>query len=175
MKKLVLTILLYSPVLVFCQQSSIGISGGYASNGIGTIAEYNHYFKERSIINSSIYYSFSSINEKGQEINFSDITLNVGYFYRVLKTGKSRFSINLGGGGVAGYEVINNGSNTLDSGAILNAESKAIFGAYVGSQINYFISNYFSLSLVTNQFYHANSDIGELAFYTGVGIKYFVF
>jgi len=175
MKHLLFIIFGVFTIVVNSQQSSIGLSGGYTTNGIAGIAEYNHHWGSHSTINSSLYYSYNTIKENELEALYSDITVNVGYYHKVHNAEQGRFKILLGGGGVIGYEIINNGKDVLDNGVGIKGESQIIYGAYVGTNLNYFISDAFALSLVGNEFYHINSDLGNFVFYVGVGLKYYVF
>lgn len=175
MRTLIFILLVASPLLVKAQQSSIGLSLGYTSNGLAGLAEYNHHFKEKSVINSSLYYSHAKYQQNAIESIYNNITVNVGYYYKVHNATQGHFKILFGGGGVIGYEIINNGQKMLENGVGVTEESKVIYGAYLGANFNYFISDFFAISLVTNEFYHANSDLGNFAFYAGLGIKYFVF
>ncbi|WP_075344136.1 conjugal transfer protein TraO [Tenacibaculum agarivorans] len=157
------------------QRSSVGVSGGYTSNGFGAMVEYNHFWKEKNSINSSVYYSLASIDQGTETLDYNNITLNVGYYRRLINFEDGRFTNEIGGGGVIGYEILNDGKEELDTGAVIEGESQVIYGAYIGTNFNYFISDFFTVSLVANQFYHVNSDLGNYATYVGLGIKYYVF
>jgi len=178
MRTLIISMLVFFPIFLFAQHSSIGISGGYTTNGYGGIAEYNYHFgnDNKSVLNTSIYFSQATqdfTNDK--DVPYNNATLNLGYYYKALESGNQRFSFFLGGGIVIGYESLNNGKDTLDSGAIIDGESQTIYGGYVGGTLNYLFNDSLAISLVTNEFYHTNSDIGNFAFYAGLGLKLYIF
>lgn len=175
MKKQILMALLLLPLFVVAQQSSSGFSLGYTTNGYGGIGEYNHYFGKASVINFSVYASQATFNGGGFKINYNNIMGNVGYYHRVHNVDRGKFRVLLGGGGTIGAELSKIKESPFDNGTFNTTDTKLIYGGYIGSNMNYIISEYFALSLVLNQFYHANSDIGKFAFYSGLGIKFFVF
>ena len=82
---------------------------------------------------------------------------------------------NVGGGGVIGYEVINNGNNTLDTGAMIDGKSRFIYGIYAGVEWEMVLGNDLSLLIKANEYYHINSDVGNFYPYAGIGLRYFLF
>uniref|UniRef100_A0A171ANS3 Conjugal transfer protein n=1 Tax=Triatoma infestans TaxID=30076 RepID=A0A171ANS3_TRIIF len=85
------------------------------------------------------------------------------------------FVLNLGGGGIIGYEVINNGNSLLETGAIIDAKSQFIYGVFIGLEGEITLSNDFSLLIKANEYYHINSDVGQFYPYAGIGLRYFLF
>lgn len=154
------------------QGSSISLSGGYTTNGIGVLANYNIELNRNSYVHLSGYYSIAEDQQKNYDIAYNNLSLNVGYFYNVLTTADRRFTISLGGGGLVGYEIINNGNSTLDTGAIVDGDSKVIYGGFVGADTSYSLTDALSLTLIVQEYYHNNSDLGNFALYSGLGIRY---
>lgn len=155
--------------------SSIGVSGGYAEDGYGIIATYNYHLNRNRYAQLSIFGAIAE--DKGTfDIPYNIFTVQPGYFIKVWEERRfKRYSINLGGGGIIGFEVINNGNNELETGAIIDARSQFIYGVYAGMEGEITISNSFSILIKANEYYHINSDIGNFYPYAGIGIRYFLF
>lgn len=172
MKKLVCILMLSVPSLFFAQQPSLGISGGYTTNGFAVLGVYYHGLSDRSDIHISLYFSVAESKSDAMKVPYNDLSLNIGYYYKILQDRYNRFHLSLGLGGLVGYEIINNGDNELPNGAVIDGESQLIYGGFVGGEAEYALSDTFSLILVANEFYHVNSDLGNTSFYGGLGIKY---
>ena len=82
-------------------------------------------------------------------------------------------NVNIGAGGVFGYETVNKGEKNLSNGALITSRPGFIFGAFLGLDIDYSISDKLSLVLKANQYYHANSNLGEFVPFVGLGLKYY--
>ncbi len=155
--------------------SSIGISSGYAEDGFGIMATYNYHLNRSRYAHLSVFAVVAE--DKGSfTIPYNIFTVQPGYFFKVLeqRTFKS-YALNLGGGAIIGYEVINKGNSLLETGAIIDASSKFIYGVYVGLEGELTLSNDFSLLVKANEYYHANSDVGNFYPYAGIGLRYFLF
>ena len=76
---------------------------------------------------------------------------------------------------MAGYELVNGGQNELSNIVFINGESKLIYGAVVGAEIDVIISNRLSIVAKTSQFYHVNSDFGKFTNFSGLGLRYYFF
>lgn len=155
--------------------SSIGLSGGYAEDGFGVMATYNYHLDRNSFAQLGIFTAIAE--DKGTfDIPYNIFTVQPGYFRKVWEQPTfKKYALDLGGGGVLGYEVINNGNNTLENGAILDARSQFIYGAYLGLEFEILLGNSLSVLIKTNEYYHANSDVGNFYPYAGIGLRYFLF
>lgn len=172
MNKYFYLLLLLLPVVSSAQESSFSVSGGYTIDGFGGMAEYYYGLNENSDLHAALFASFSEDEEQGITIPYKDISLNVGYFYRIVRDRYDRFFISIGGGGLVGYEIINGGNDKLENGALINGKNNLIYGGYVGAEINYYLSDTVALVGVVNEFYHFNSDLGNNLFYGGLGLKF---
>lgn len=159
------------------QSSTIALLGGYSDDGYGIMVNYNYFLSRTAFVQASGFYSSNkaSIKNRDLKLPYDNFTINAGYFDEVYKTLRETFNINLGGGGTIGYEVINKGSNTLDSGALIKDQSKFIYGIYASAEFEYYLNNQFSAIIKLNEFYHANSDLGKFTFFGGVGIRYYIY
>jgi len=155
--------------------SSIGISGGYVEDGFGVMATYNYHLNRKNYAQLSIFTAIAE--DKGTfEIPYNIFTVQPGYFIKIWEQPSfKKYSLNIGGGGVIGYEVINNGNNTLETGAIIDGKSQFIYGIYIGIEGEIILGNDFSILIKANEYYHINSDVGKFYPYLGIGMRYFLF
>jgi len=155
--------------------SSIGLSGGYAEDGFGIMGTYNYHLNRNRYAQLSIFAAIAE--DKGTfNIPYNIFTVQPGYFIKVWEQKNfKKYALNLGGGAIIGYEVINNGNSLLETGAVLEARSQFIYGAYLGLEGEISLSNDFSILLKANESYHANSDVGNFYPYAGIGLRYFLF
>ncbi|WP_205764430.1 conjugal transfer protein TraO [Arenibacter sp. 6A1] len=155
--------------------SSIGLSTGYAEDGIGIMANYNYHLNRYSYAQLGVFGAIAE--DKGTyDIPYTIFTVQPGYFRKIWEERNfKRYSLHLGGGGLLGYEVINNGNNDLENGALINGKSQFIYGLFLGLEAEIRLGSSFSLLLKGNEFYHFNSDVGNFYPYIGLGLRYFLF
>lgn len=155
--------------------SSVGLSGGYAEDGFGIMATYNYHLNRNRYAQLSVFAAIAE--DKGSfDIPYNIFTVQPGYFIKVWEQKNfKKYAINVGGGGIIGYEVINNGNSILSNGAILDARSQFIYGVFLGLEGEITLSNDFSLLLKANEYFHINSDVGQFYPYAGLGLRYFLF
>ena len=155
--------------------SSVGLSGGYAEDGYGFMGTFNYHINRNRYAQLSIFASISE--DKGSfNIPYNIFTVQPGYFLKIWEQKNfKRYTLNLGGGGIFGYEIINNGNRSLSNGSILDAKSQFIYGLFLGLEGEATLNNDFSLLIKANEYYHINSDVGQFYPYAGIGIRYFLF
>ncbi|MDB4291784.1 conjugal transfer protein TraO [Maribacter sp.] len=179
MKIKILLIALFIMPFAFSQgsnyASSIGLSGGYAEDGFGVMGTYNYHLNRNRYAQLSVFAAIAE--DKGSfNIPYNIFTVQPGYFIRVWEQKNfKKYALNLGGGAIFGYEVINNGNSLLETGAVIDAKSQFIYGIFVGLEGEITLSNDFSLLLKANEYYHVNSDVGNFYPYAGIGLRYFLF
>lgn len=155
--------------------SSVGFVGGYAEDGYGMTLNFNYYVSRTDYVQGAVYASFSKENQRQFEIPFDIFTTNFGYYKRVYGSLRETYIINLGVGAVMGYEVVNNGVSLLNNGAIIDSKTNFIYGAFGSVELEIPVTNKWSFLAKYNQFYHKNSDLGELTLFVGGGIRFFLF
>lgn len=178
MKKLILLLALTIGVNSYSQNyaSSLGLSGGYAEDGIGILATYNYHLNKFNYAQVSVFASIAEDKEGVYDIPYNIFTVQPGMFFNVWEQSRfKKYKINIGGGGIIGYEVFNNGNNELENGAVIDGKSKFIYGAYAGAEFEIYINNEWALLVKANEYFHANSDVGQFYLYAGVGLRYFLF
>ena len=155
--------------------SSIGLSGGYAEDGFGIMGTYNYHLNRNRYAQLSIFAAIAE--DKGTfNIPYNIFTVQPGYFIKVWEQKNfKKYALNFGGGAIIGYEIINNGNSLLETGAVLEARSQFIYGAYLGLEGEITLSNDFSVLIKANEYYHANSEVGNFYPYAGIGLRYFLF
>lgn len=159
--------------------SSVGASIGYTQDGYGFQASYNYHLGRYRYVQGAIFTSFSKqtyeTNSNSVDIPYMIMSFNLGYFDTVFRTNNKKFSIYLGGGITGGYESINNGDKELFNGAIIDSESQLIYGGFVASELDFELNNSTSFILRIQEYYHVNSDLGNLIPYVGGGLRYQLF
>lgn len=174
MKKLICVLFLATPFLIFSQESSFGFSGGYATNGFGIHASYNYELSQNDYLQTSFFFSKSNDKSSFLKIPYSTLALNIGYYYNLVKDRNSRFIGSIGGGASIGYEILNEGNTVLETGALIEGNSSLVYGALLGSELKYFLSDELALLNVMNSYIYANSHLGAVSLYIGLGVQYFI-
>jgi len=176
--KLLLSFVLYfiTPINNLYAQGdpSIDLLAGYTQRGLGVNLNYNHYIDRDKYIQGGFYYSKSVLKEDIIEVPFSTLMFNVGFFHDIFAYRGSSFKFSIGGGGTFGSEIINDGSNQLDNGILIEDRSKIVYGAYLSGELEVSITYEIILILKANEYYHANSDLGKLIPFFGAGIRYYI-
>jgi hypothetical protein len=155
--------------------SSLELSSGIVEDGYGINAGYNYYLNRFRYIQGAVFLSFAEDNQQGFSVPYNNFTLNIGYFNNIIEALNRKFTASLGAGPVVGYEIINNGEQELSTGALVNNSSEFIYGGFVGAELDLYLSESFSIIGKANQYYHPSSDLGQFAFFGGVGIRYILF
>lgn len=155
--------------------SSLELSSGVVEDGYGINAGYNYYLNRFRYIQGAVFLSFAEDNQQGFSVPYNNFTLNIGYFNNIIEALNRKFAASLGAGPVVGYEIINNGEQELSTGALVNNSSEFIYGGFVGAELDFYLSESFSIIGKANQYYHPSSDLGQFAFFGGVGIRYILF
>ncbi len=174
-KQFLILLLVFTPMLISAQDNSIGITGGYTTNGFGVQASFNLAINDNSYIQFGGYFSKAEDNAGDLVIPYNDATFNVGYFHNVISSLEGKFNIAIGAGPIVGYEIVNNGKSEFSSGAEIDGENQIIYGAYAGLDMRIYISDKISIAVIVNQYYHEGSDLGRLAIYSGLGFRYHIF
>lgn len=157
--------------------SAIGAQGGITQEGYAGMLNYNYYTSRNSFIQAGLFFSASE-TDVGNNINvpFNSFTVQASYMTKLFQNRFKSFIVNVGGGPLAGYEIINEGSRELSNGAIILDKSKFIFGLTGSIELEKTLGDGdFSVLLKYSQFYHPNSDLGEFIPFLGIGIRYFLY
>ena len=155
--------------------SSLELSSGIVEDGYGINAGYNYYLNRFRYIQGAVFLSFAEDNQQGFSVPYNNFTLNIGYFNNIIEALNRKFTASLGAGPVVGYEIINNGEQELSTGALVNNSSEFLYGGFVGAELDLYLSESFSIIGKANQYYHPSSDLGQFAFFGGIGIRYILF
>ncbi|MGS0528294.1 conjugal transfer protein TraO [Zobellia nedashkovskayae] len=149
------------------------MSGGLFGDGYGGEITYNTNLSETT--RTQIALSGNSTNYKNGNVvvPYKSITASYSYFLTVLSRNRKMQSLSLGGGALAGYESVNNGKLELSNIVSVDGESKFIFGAVLTADLDIILTEHLSLLIKTSEFYHVNSDFGNLTNYSGLGIRYY--
>jgi hypothetical protein len=154
--------------------NAFAINLGAVQDGFGGIISYNYFLDRHDFIDAGLLMTASKFKYVSDiKIPYNDFTFNLGYSKNVYFNYQNTFNINIGAGGVFGYEAINNGDKNLSNGAVIESKSGFIYGAYIGIDFDYAIQDELSITLRANQYYHSNSSLGEFIPFVGIGIRYY--
>ena len=147
---------------------------GIVQDGIGGIFSYNYFLDRHDNIEAGVFLTAAKFKYvENIKIPYNDFTLNVGYSKNVFWNYQNTFNVNLAAGGIFGYETVNNGEKELKNGAIIRSEPGFIYGAYIGVDLDYALTDQYSITLRLNEYYHANSSLGEFIPFVGLGVRYY--
>lgn len=148
---------------------------GVVQDGMAGLFNYNYFVDRHDFIDAGLLVTVANYKYKEEiKIPYNDFTFNAGYSKNVFYNYQNTFNINIGAGGIFGYETINKGNKILENGALILSESGFIYGAYLGLDLDYSLSDVLSASLKVNQYYHANSSLGEFVPFVGLGARIYI-
>jgi hypothetical protein len=152
-------------------KNAFGVSIGATQDGYGVMLSHNYFINDRNSISASILATDSKYQIGENKIDYNDITLNLGLSVPLYLTQNRKFGIVFGGGAVLGYESID--KKTLSKGTLILDKSKFIYGAYAGLSFDYLINDRITIFFKADEFYHANSDLGQFIPFAGIGLRYY--
>jgi len=174
-KAILLVFLIGIPVICSAQyRYTMMGAGGIFGDGYGGQITFNTNKSNRAFTQIALDVTLDNFQSGQVSIPYSSATLSYSYFISIFRTGAKRPKVlSIGGGPLAGYELVNNGQNDLSNIVFLNGESKFIYGGAATAEVDVTISDHISIVLRTVQFYHANSDFGKLTNFSGAGVRYY--
>jgi len=151
---------------------ALSLTGGIVQDGFGGLVTIDYKVNEFDYLQFNVQGNFTNLELSGIDVPVTLYSFNPGFFFDVLRNNSRTFALSLGAGGVIGTETINKGEQALENSQILNIETNTlIFGAYAGLDADIFLSSVATLNIKLNEYYHANSEVGALTPYAGIGIK----
>lgn len=155
--------------------SSVEMYSGYVQNGFGIQGGYNYNLNKKEYIKTSLLTYFSKEKYLDISLKTTTISLNIGYYNTVWSNLRQTLNTSLGGGVIGGYESINNKNTELPNGALIMSESRFIYGVFIGSEHDVYLTNNYSLIAKFQEYYHVNSDVGKFIPFIGVGLRYYIY
>lgn len=179
MKQLLLPLILF-PLWGISQgnyASSLQATSGYTEDGFAIMTSYDYYVQKDKYFQFSVFISFNKDKQENSTIPYNLFAIQPAYFYTIIKPSfNSKFGVNLGGGGILGFESVQTNASSIADGAIVDARDGFIYGLFAGSEIEYHLPNdKWSLILHAAQHFYINSDIGQFTPFIALGIKYYLF
>ncbi len=152
---------------------AMGLVPNYKTDGYGVTLGFNYTRSATDYLQASLVAAFSKEQpNSGVEFPYEDYVFNLGYFTTVLSVPRKGIFFYFGGGPSVGYKNINKGSVEFPFDA-LHAESGFIYGGYASFEMDFFLSDAFSLIVSTTGYYHFNSDLNDSMLLLGVGLRYY--
>ncbi len=155
--------------------NSAMVTGGLFGDGFGGEITFNTYLDEVSFTQVALDVSMSNFTAGETTIPYASYALSYSYFTTLYAAGNRDQVLSIGGGLLAGYELVNGGKNDLSNFVFLDGKSKLLYGATAGLELDVIISKRWSAVAKTTQFYHINSNFGKFTNFTGVGFRYYFF
>lgn len=177
MKKILILLFCTVSMSAYCQSYSdaFSVNLGVVQDGYGALVNYNYFIDRHDFIDAGLLITFANYQYKEDiKIPYNDFTFNAGYSKNVWYNYKNTVNVNLSAGGIFGYETINSGDKNLPNGAKIVSESSFIYGAYLGFDFDYSLTDNTSLSIKANQYYHSNSTVGEFVPFVGIGARFYI-
>lgn len=190
MKKLFIIALLGATLPVFAQRHVPGLSG------LELDAGFIDQFKAKKTDNSgyfgSVYLSKYTPNggywkygynqtiryytpvSTHSFVNVKQYVGDLSFFKPVLTNSGSDFYLNLGAGGSAGYESVNDGVKLVEPGAVLVQQSRVIYGGFVGTDLEFYLSDHFILLAKAAERWYPSSTVSKFNFNAGIGVKFII-
>ncbi len=174
-KNSLFVILFCIPVFLLGQSytNTFSVSGGIFGDGYGGELTFNTNLSETTFTQLALDVSIANYKSGISSIPYSSITASYSYFITLYSRNRRMQALSLGGGALAGYEMVNNGEMDISNVVSVNGESKFIYGAVLTGDLDIIVSEHISLIIRTSEFYHANSDFGSFTNYTGLGLRYY--
>jgi len=153
---------------------SLGLVPTYKTDGYGIQINANHYHSTTDFMQVSLVATFSTEKpNSGVEFPYEDYLFGLGYFTTILSSPKRGLFFYFGGGPSVGYKYINDGKTDFPFDAPSDAESSFIYGGYASFEMDFYISDRFSLIVPINGYYHFNSDLNDSTLLLAAGLRYY--
>lgn len=148
-------------------------SGGIFGEGYGGELTVQNSLSENTF--TQIAFDVSVANYESGEVSlpYSSFAASYSYFVTVYSRNRRMQVLSIGGGPMAGYELVNKGEDAISNVVFLNGQSKFIFGGVGTIDLDIILSEHISLVVKSAQFYHINSDFGKFTNYSGMGLRYY--
>ncbi|UII81820.1 conjugal transfer protein TraO [Flagellimonas sp. CMM7] len=171
-----LTLFMISLEQAYSQRSDFffDIVPSYKTNGYGINGNINYFHSTTDFFRASFVFA-SSIEQPvaGLEFPYDDYMLSLGYFTTLVTSPKKGFFMFFGGGPSLGYKYINRGETDFPFDAV-DAESSFMYGGFATFELDFFLSDTFSIILPITGFYHFNSDLNNTTLLLGAGLRYYL-
>ncbi|HET8738018.1 MAG TPA: conjugal transfer protein TraO [Pricia sp.] len=148
-------------------------SGGIFGDGYGGEVTLNTNLSENSFTQIAFDLSVANYGSGEVSLPYSSFAASYSYFITVYSRNRRTQVLSIGGGAMAGYELVNKGEAAISNVVFLDGHSKFIFGGVGSIDLDIILSEHISLVVKSAQFYHINSDFGAFTNYSGIGLRYY--
>ncbi len=153
--------------------NTFSLNGGIFGDGYGGEVTYNSNVSDNTFTQIGIDVSVAKYSFGETSVPYSSFTASYSYFITVYSRNRKMQSLSIGGGAIAGYELVNNGNTDITNVVSIDGSSKFIYGGVATIDLDIILSERISLVIKSSQFYHMNSDFGKLTNFSGMGLRYY--
>ena len=125
-------------------------TGGVFGDGYGGEITLNSNLSETTFTQIGLEVSFADYQSGATTIPYSSFTMSYSYFITLFSRNRRMQTLSLGGGALAGYELVNNGDLDISNVVSVNGESKFIYGGVLTGDIDNILSEHISLIVRTS-------------------------
>lgn len=176
MKRILYLFIILSNFFIYSQNThSVAVTGGITQGGYAADVSFNYRLDYDTWVQARAYGAMSTMEINNLELPYTNYAFTFSYFKNIYRNRRHTFNIAAGLGGLAGYEILNDKERRLSVIEAVDGESKVIYGVSGDLEIDFYLTESFSLILKTTQFAHINSDFGLLANYSSAGIRFYFF
>lgn len=163
------------PLMAISQSYSntFSVNGGIFGEGYGGEIAYNTNLSENTFTQLALEVATADSRSGETNVPYSSFTATYSYFLTVYSRNRNMQSLSIGGGALAGYELVNNGHNDISNVVSLDGQSKFIYGGVATIDLDIILSEHISLVVKSSQFYHVNSDFGKFTNFSAIGLRYY--
>ena len=153
--------------------NTFSINGGIFGEGYGGEISYNANLSENTFTQIALDVCIANFRSGEKTIPYSSYTASYSYFLTIYSRKRKMQTLSVGGGAIAGYELVNNGNSDISNVVFLDGASKFIYGGVATLEVDIILTEHSSLIIKSSQFYHVNSDFGKLTNFSGLGLRYY--
>ncbi|KKN26392.1 hypothetical protein LCGC14_0875130 [marine sediment metagenome] len=153
--------------------NTFSMNVGIFGKGYGGEISYNANLSENTFTQIALDVCIANFRSGETTIPYSSFTASYSYFLNVYSRKRKMQSLSVGGGAIAGYELVNNGNSDISNVVFLDGASKFIYGGVATVEVDIILTEHSSLIIKSSQFYHVNSDFGKLTNFSGLGLRYY--
>lgn len=154
------------------RMGGVAVTAGITEKlGFYVDAGYSIYTRRKHHWNFGLNYFQNRDPYNSWELPLSELTVQGGYYLRLLQDRRRTFYVSVGVEGVIGHEWVNWGRYALPDGGRVQDRNRFVFGGALGLEAEYYLSDRYVLLLRAREKCLGNSDVGVWHTEAGLGLK----